>query len=279
MSFREGIEAFLILILIFNFLHKTDNRHLDLTVVYGFFSGMAFSILTGLSLFLINSGLGEMEEIGELWDSIASIIAVGLVTTFIVWMINHGKDIKQHVENKTALNLNKIGIFFVAFFMIAREGVEISFFAFAGKYGFYSIATGILIALIFSFALYFSIFQIRISTILKITLVYLIIQAGYLLGYGIHEGISTLHAMNVIHSCSPTLIKAFDFSHTILDNKKGWLGIPLNVFLGWYAKPEWIQFAAQYVFTGSLLLYWAKKNGSDTDNKQNHAKRKRNLRR
>jgi high-affinity iron transporter len=259
MSFREGLEAFLILILIFKFLEKSNNRHLNRSVIYGFISSVVFSLIIGFVLFLIGGQLKKMDEIGKLWESVASLAAVGLVTSFIIWMIRHGSEIQNMVENKAAVNLSKYGIYFVSFALVAREGVEIAIFSFAGKYSSSSIIIGISLSLLLSAAVYFSLFNVKISSIFKITLLYLIIQAGYLFGYGIHEGLSALKSIGYIGSDSVLLSKVFDFSGTVFNHKEGLAGLPLNVIAGWYSKPEWIQFLAQYLLTGSLLFYWFKK--------------------
>ena len=256
MSFREGLEAFLIIVLIFKFLEKTDNKHLKRGVIYGFISGLVFSSITGFLLFFVGGQLKKMDEIGKLWESIASLIAVGLVTSFIVWMIKHGSEIKKYVEHKIAINLTKLGIFIVSFILITREGVEIAIFSFAGQYHYQSIIIGIIISLLLSLTIYFSLFKVRISLIFKITLLYLIIQAGYLLGYGLHEGLSVLKSFGYIASNNILLLKAFDLSKTILNHKEGLIGLPLNVLFGWYSKPEWIQFIIQYLFTIIFLYYW-----------------------
>ncbi len=260
MSFREGLEAFLILILIIRFLEKTDNKQLHRSVFYGFISSVAFSSVVGYLLYLLGNQLKKMEEIGDLWSSVVSLAAVGLVTSFIIWMIKHGNEIKNFVEQKTAINLTKSGIFFVSFILIAREGVEIAIFSFAGHYQSRAIFTGVIISLALTISIYFSLFKVRISSIFKITLLYLIIQAGYLAGYGIHEGLGVMNSLGYIASDNAIMIKVFDLSHTVLNHKEGLAGLPLNILLGWYSKPEWIQFSIQYILTGSLFIYWFKKN-------------------
>ncbi len=262
MSFREGLEAFLILILIIRFLEKTDNRNLKWSVFYGFISSVAFSLVLGFILYIAGSRLEKMDQIGKLWESIASLAAVGLVTSFIIWMIKHGSEIKNFVEQKTAVNLTRSGIYFVSFILIAREGVEIVIFSFAGQYNSQSIAIGVILSLALSCAVYYSLFNVKISLIFKITLLYLIIQAGYLTGYGIHEGLGALKSLGYLNADNSLLIKMFDLSGTVFNHKEGLAGLPLNIILGWYSKPEWIQFIVQYTLTGSLFFYWFRRSGS-----------------
>ena len=59
---------------------------------------------------------------------------------------------------------------------------------------------------------------------------------------------------------NPLLLKAFDLSKTILNHKEGVVGLPLYVSIGWYSKPEWVQFILQYGLTGFLFYYWYTKS-------------------
>jgi high-affinity iron transporter len=77
-----------------------------------------------------------------------------------------------------------------------------------------------------------------------------------MLGYGIHELFSYFKAAEIWDASSPIYTKLYDFSGTILDHKEGILGIPLYALIGWYSKPEIIQFVLQYTYTGLLLFYF-----------------------
>lgn len=258
MSFREWLEAFLIIILIFKFLEKTSNKHLNKSVILGFISSVIFSLIFWYWLFSLWQYLEKTSEAAKIWESIASLIAVWLVSTFIYWMIKHGDKIKNYVEEKTAANLTKIKIFIVAFILTAREGVEIAIFSFTGKYEILSIIWGLVIALIISFTIYHSLAKIKIATLFKITLIYLIIQSWYLLWYSIHEWLSALKSLNYIEPNNILLIKLFNLSDTIFFHKEWIIWLPLNVLFWWYSKPEWIQFIIQYSYTSILIYYWYK---------------------
>lgn len=260
MAFREGLEAFLILALILKFLDSTHYKRLKINVIYGLGVSIIISLLLGFILKLVGGQFDKMEEIGKLWESLASLLAVGLIASFIVWMINHGSQIKKYVELKTSLNLTPIGIFIISLILIAREGVEIAIFTFAGQYQAISIVSGITLALLVSLAIYSSLFKISLNKIFQLTLIYLIIQAGYLFGYGIHEGLSALNALGFMADNNIFLVKLFDLSKTIFNHKEGIIGLPLNILFGWHAKPEWIQFTAQYLLTFGLFFHWFSNN-------------------
>lgn len=255
-AFREGLEAFLIIAILIKFLDKTNNKKLKLSVWQGMSAGIVASLLLGLALMFVSSLIGGTDNVAKLWESVASFIAVILITTFIIWMIKHGSKIKDHIENKASLNFSKAGIFLLAMFMVTREGAEIAIFSFAGKYEPLPIIIGIFMSIIFVVLLFYSIVNIKLNTIFNITLAYLILQAGFLIGYSIHEGLSASKSLGMIEGDNPILSKAFDLSGTLLNHKEGLIGIPLYVVVGWYSKPEWIQFIIQYTYTFFLFGFW-----------------------
>lgn len=256
MSFREGLEAFLIIVVLLKFLEKIDKKLLKKNVWLGLAVGIAVSLVCGAILMGISSYLGGVGATAKLWESGASFIATILIATFIIWMINHGAKIKSHIEEKAALSLSKKGIFLIALFMVSREGVEIVLFQFAGKYPLSSILLGVAISICFVTVIYYSLVKIKIQTIFAVTLAYLILQAGFLFGYSIHEGLSAAKELGMIAASHPIFTTAFDLSDTVFNHKEGVVGIPLYVGIGWYSKPEWIQFISQYGLTFLLLCHW-----------------------
>lgn len=50
--------------------------------------------------------------------------------------------------------------------------------------------------------------------------------------------------------------KAFDFADTILDHKTAVLGVALNVIVGWYSRPEWIQLVLHYGYVLGMAMLW-----------------------
>lgn len=256
MSFREGLEAFLIITILLKFLDKIGKPSFKKNVWKGTYAGIIFSLVLGLVLYGISSYIGGLKTTAKMWESIGGFIAVILITTFIIWMIKNGRKIKSHIENEAKQNLTKRGVFLLALFMVAREGTEIAIFSFAGKYEFVPVIIGLALSVILVLLINYSLVKVNLKTIFVITLGYLILQAGYLFGYSIHEGLSALKSLNWLQNDNLIFSKAFNLSSTILNHKKGILGLPLNVILGWYSKPEWVQFILQYSYTFLLFGYW-----------------------
>jgi len=261
-GFREGLEAFLIIAIMLEYLNKTRQQTFKKNVKEGLLLGIGASLIFGLIMFFVASALQQSSStIAKAWESIVSLIAVVLITTFIIWMVKHGRHMVNEVENSVKNNLSKKGLVSIAAVMVAREGAEIVLFMMAStdkvSYSL-GILFGITIAALLTFLIYKSLVRINLSVIFNITLAYLILQAGFLLGYSIHEGLSFLKSTDVLAETNVIYTKMFNLSGTVLDHKNGAVGIPLYVTLGWYSKPEWIQFISQYLYTIIIFVFWHK---------------------
>ena len=256
MGFREGLEAFLLIAIMIKYISSTDQPHLKIKVIQGSGAGLLVSLILGMGLNAISTGLGGVSTMIKVWESAASLIALLLVTMFIFWMINHGSDMAKHIEGEVKKKFSASGLFLISLVIVAREGTEISIFSFAGKYQFSVVLMGVFASLILTILIFYSLVKIDINLLFKITLGYLILQAGYLLGYTLHEGFSALKGYDMISGQNPIFFKAFDVSKTVFSHKDGIIGIPLHVVFGWYSKPEWIQFIVQYSYTIVIFFFW-----------------------
>ncbi len=255
-GFREGLEAFLLIAIVLKYISKIGKSHLKDKVMQGALAGLGISIVLGLLLSLFADYLGGVSSLTKLWESVASFLALLLVSFFIVWMIRHGNNISQHIADELGANISANALFWVSLIIIAREGTEIAIFSFAGKYPFDIIIFGVVTSLILAILVFYSLFKVNLSFLFKVTLGYLILQAGFLLGYSLHEGFSALKGYGMIDANHFVFDKLFNLSSTVFSHKDGVLGIPLHVLFGWYSKPEWVQFLVQYLFTFSMFSYW-----------------------
>jgi high-affinity iron transporter len=262
MGFREGLEAFLLIAIMIKYISSTDQPHLKIKVIQGSGAGLIVSLVLGIGLNSISAGLGGVSTMTKVWESGASLIALMLVTMFILWMINHGSDMAKHVQSEVKKKFSPSGLFLISLVIVAREGTEISIFSFAGRYPFSIVILGVFASLILTILIFYSLVKIDIGLLFKFTLGYLILQAGFLLGYTLHEGFSALKGYEMISGENLIFSKAFDVSKTVFSHKDGIIGIPLHVIFGWYSKPEWIQFIVQYLYTIMIFSFWlrGKKN-------------------
>lgn len=266
MGFREGLEAFLLIAITLKYITKIDKGHLKNKVFQGVAAGLVISVVLGLILNQFSEYLGGISTLTKLWESLASMVALILVSLFIIWMIRHGTNMSKFVQDELSNNISTNALFWIALIIIAREGTEIAIFSFAGKFSYGVVIFGILSALILSILIFYSLVKVNLSVLFKITLAYLILQAGFLIGYSLHEGFSALKGYGLIAPDSYIFEKAFNLSNSLLSHKDGIFGIPFHVLFGWYSKPEWIQFIVQYVFTFSMFGYWIWHNKQNATN-------------
>lgn len=255
-GFREGLEAFLIIAIIIRYLQKNNQKSLIKYVWRGVLLAAVLSLVLGGILYVIANQLDHVGPVAKLWESGASVFALVLVTTFIVWMIKNGSQMTGDIEDKLKQTVSSLGITILTFAFVAREGVEIAIFTFAGSYSLWGIVLGILLALVLTVLVFMSLVKVNLKLIFNITLIYLVLQAGFLLGYAVHEGLSAFKDLGMIDPGHPIYTKLFDLSATLLDHKEGVLGIPFYVSFGWYSKPEIIQFVIQYSYTIFIFVYW-----------------------
>ena len=264
LGLREGLEAFLVVAIMLEYLNKTHQTAMKKHIYFGLLLGIALSALVGLSLYGISALVGQSSDIlGKLWASGSSFLALVLITTFIVWMLKHRDSIVSDVHAKMDQKLSSVALMFLAMVMVAREGTEIALFVFAAadqSTYFLGSLTGVVLAGILAFLVYRSLIKVNLRVIFNITLFYLILQAGFMVGYGIHEFLSFLKAESVLASSSWIFTKLFDLSGTLMNHQDQPLGIFLYATVGWYSKPEIIQFLAQYIYTGVLLTVFFKAN-------------------
>jgi len=261
-GFREGMEAFLIIGIMLGYLDKIQRPELKKSVKAGMYSGLLASVLIGLLLWGITAMAGNAgNAVSKLWETGASFLALVFISTFIYWMMRHGKTIAGDIQAGVREKLSPAGLFALAAVMVIREGAEIALFAFSAvdkQLYIVGIFIGIFIAAVLAILINRSLIKVNLSVIFNVTLGYLILQAAYMLGYSIHEFLSALKSIGALNSESPLLIRLFNLSGTILDHKTGVLGIPLNILFGWYSKPEILQFTVQHSYILGGFILWRK---------------------
>ena len=258
LGFREALEAFLVLVVLLRALERSGRPAGRTPLWLGAGLGILASVLLGFLLRLAEQALGDAEAFTATWALASNLLALLLITVFLVWMIRQGGDISSVAKRKLAAAPSSFGFLVLAFFVVGREGAEVALFAFAGEYPAVPVALGVAAALLLALLVQRSLVRIDLKTVFRATLLYLVLQAGYLAGSGMHEALSLLGATGVLPAGSALLSRAFDLSGTFLDRETSPLGVALNILVGWNSDPEWPAFVLQYLYTGAMLFFWAR---------------------
>ncbi|HXG86948.1 MAG TPA: FTR1 family protein [Vicinamibacterales bacterium] len=121
-TFREGLEAFLIVAISLAFLRKSGSRHLVPAVQWGIAVSVVMSIFAG---YLFATAANQ-----ALWEGILALVAAVSVASLTVHMWRTARRIKGeiegHLQQSTKLQGGKawLGVFLFTLLMISREGME-----------------------------------------------------------------------------------------------------------------------------------------------------------
>ena len=190
-TFREGLEAFLIVAISLAYLKKTGRASLLPAVHWGIATSVAVSIGAGLLLAKARNQ--------ALWEGLLAIVAAVLVATLIVHMWRTGKRLKIQIEGRleeSALRTGAAafaGVFAFTVLMITREGMETALLMNALLFSVRSAdliggaAAGTIVAAFVAFLWSRYGHRVNLSRFFQVTAVFLAVFVVQLVVYGFHE--------------------------------------------------------------------------------------------
>lgn len=200
LSFREGLEAALIIGIILVQLVKIDRKELSKYVLFGALSGLIVSAVGGYISF--NALQGMEEDVKELFEGWMQIVAAGLIAYFILWLHKNNNNVSHHIQSKVSSNSNIIGLFILSFLSIFREGLELVIFNLtqisenASNVALGSII-GVIIAVILAYAIFKTSVKMNLSVIFKILGLVLIFLGGEMFAEGLVKLIGGGEALEI----------------------------------------------------------------------------------
>ena len=131
---REGLEAALIVGIIASYLRQTGRSAWLATIWVGVLLAVALSLFTGAGLLLVSSEFPQKAQ--EAFEAAVGLIAVGVLTWMVFWMRRAARSIKSglqaDIEHAMAAPEGATwALIGMAFFAVAREGLESVFFLLA----------------------------------------------------------------------------------------------------------------------------------------------------
>jgi high-affinity iron transporter len=121
-TFREGLEAFLIIAISLAFLRKSGNRQLVPAVQWGIAISVVLSVIAG---WLFSRAANQ-----ALWEGVLALIAAVSVASLTVHMWRTARRIKGEIEGQLRQSASMqgakawLGVFLFTLLMISREGME-----------------------------------------------------------------------------------------------------------------------------------------------------------
>ncbi|MES1207204.1 MAG: FTR1 family protein [Pseudomonadota bacterium] len=200
-TFREGLESFLIVGVIGAYLRKTGNERL--------LSGVRVGLVASVGTCLAGAALWQLVPNQPLYEGIAALAAAALVGALLVQMLRMGRRMKAEIETRVArvsavapgaprprssLAMSA-GITLVTALLVTREGLEAVLYLgiqirMAGGSGYASLVgagAGLVLAGVVAFVWSHYAHRLNLSVVLKVTAVFLSLFLLQLVIYGVHE--------------------------------------------------------------------------------------------
>ncbi len=251
---REGLEASLIVVLLLAYVVRTGRRHLIPRIWAGV--GLAVGLSIGFGALLTFGPRGLTFEAQEAIGGSLSIVAVGLVTWMVFWMARTarslGQDLRNSVDNAAAGG--GWGLVIVAALAVGREGLETALFLWAAAQAtgestvpLLGALLGLLVAAGLGYLLHRGVLKVNLSRFFTWTGAALIIIAGGVLAYGIHD----LQEAGILPGLH---LLAFDVSAAVPPSS--WYGTLLKGTLNFSPATTWLEASAWVLYViPTLYLY------------------------
>lgn len=253
-TFRETLEAALIIGILFTFISKTGKDYLKSSVLGGLTSAIIASIVFAIFFQMVLGGFSGKAE--AIFEGIVMIIAAALLSSMIIWMARN-KNVSESLENQASAVLeNKKnaakGMFLLAFVSVFREGIETVLFLYGilikdNSLSIVSSLAGILIAIVIGYLIFIQGKRVPLKTFFNVTSILLIFVAAGLVSYGIHE----FEEASII----PYYGAIWDINHLL--NEKSTLGAFAKGLFGYNGNPSAIETVAYLLTFASVSYFWS----------------------
>lgn len=255
-TFREAFEALLLVAILVMYLRRTGREEYVKSAVYGAVGALLAGVAIALAVALIYGGLGEGRK--ELFEGIASLTAVAVLTYMVYWMATKGREIKREVEKRVSASRSHLAVALASFIFVVREVVETVLFLtpFAARD---FIGTGIgavggaAVALLLSYGIFSLGMSFPIKRFFYYSSVLLILIAGGLAGYGVHELIEYAEEEGIELGWlgEPAYDLGIEKGSPL--HHKGLIGSVLAVLFGYSVKAEWLRVIVHLAYLAVAL--------------------------
>lgn len=188
---REGMEAALIVGIIASYLRQSGQQRFMPAVWLGVVLACLLSLGVGVVLEMTEQEFPQKQQ--ELFEAVVALIAVGILTSMVFWMKQAARSIKGQLQDSIDAALSRgrgqaYALVGMAFFAVAREGLESVFFLLAtvqqqsaNPLAWLAALLGLLVATAMGWGIYQGGVRINLRRFFRLTGMFIILVAAGLL--------------------------------------------------------------------------------------------------
>jgi len=268
LAFREALEASIILAIILAYLNRSGRSALSRYAWYGVYLATLLSLILGITIwFMYGSITGPTKA---LFEGAAAFLAVSVLSYMIYWMATKGRELRIEVERRVENIVTRgstFSLIFFSFIVVFREELEtvlfLTPFIIEDTIGtLIGAFLGVTASVTLAYAVFIVGMKINIRRLFYFTSILLILLAGGLAGYGMHELIEYFEDTGVELGWFGRYAYVLDIPQGSLFHHKGAIGSVLAVMFGYTAEAEWgrlIVHLAYLAIATPLIVYTYRK--------------------
>lgn len=253
LSFREGLEAALIIGILLGTLKKIDRPEFRVNV----WAGAGLAVLTSILAAFILQWVGASFEgaAEEAFEGVTMLLSAVVLTWVILWMQRQSHSINTQLSSdvrRAAIGGSKNALFSLAFLAIIREGLELVLILTATSYtsGQFSIllgaGIGLAAAVLVGYLLFNRLIKLNLGQFFRVTSILLILFAAGLVAHGVHE-------LNEAGWIPSVVEHVWDINPILNENSVG--GEILKTLFGYNGNPSLTEVLSYFAYY--LALAWA----------------------
>ena len=249
---REGIEAALVIGIILGYLVKIQRVGLKRYVYSGTIA--AFLVSAGVAGALIALTWEFQGVAQQLFEGITMLVAVAVLTSMVLWMIQAARSIKVHVQERIDAVLRQsevFGLALLSFVIVLREGVETALFVFgAGALtspfeAVLGVGLGLLIAGVIGVGIIRVSWRLNLRRFFQVTGVFLVIVAA---------GLFSNAVLELREALGWQLLPVYNLTAIFPANETNTAGYLLRGIIGYSDAPTLVEVAAYFGYWIVVIL-------------------------
>lgn len=251
---REGLEASLVVSILFAALRQLGQMHKARAVWVGVGLAILGSLLGGLALYITVRNY-DGSTFQTIFETITYLVAVVLLTTMTFWMQKHSRSLKREITTKASAAGSGFALGLLAFSTVGREGLETAVFtlAFAFQTNGMLLLLGALLGLLAAVGLCILIYRLGYRLDYRIFFrvmgILLIFFAAGLLG----DAIQNMQALGWMPIGTAPI---WNTAHFLSEDST--VGDILHTFLGYAESPTVLQslLYVTYLLVAGSIFFW-----------------------